>query len=209
MFAKTRVALLLSAITLGPPAAAQDTLDAVLARMHVKESLQFHYSETRHLAMLAKPWEASGDMYITPERMVIAQRSPAPSITDITRSRLLHIDPEHQVVRTMDLATPFGVQGLKPFLQLVYGDSGADALKNRYGTSFKATGQRWQLNLYRRFDRTAVISDVLLSGNDGEGADYLKLEFDDGDLTEYHLSLTARGDAAGQAMQHVLDQAEK
>jgi hypothetical protein len=157
--------------------------------------------------MLAKPWTGSGDMYIGPERMVIAQRSPALRITDISRTRLLHIDPEHQVVRSMELSSPFAVQGLEPFLQLLYGDGGS-ALRKRYATRFEVADGRWQLYLYPVLDHSGPISQMWLSGAEGQGADYLKLEFEDEDQTEYHLSMVARGAAARQAMQHVLEQTE-
>lgn len=191
------------------PAAAQDTLDSVLARMQVNENRQFHYREIRHLAMLASPWEASGDMYIAPDRMLIAQQDPARRITDITRSRLLHIDPEHHVVRRVELATPFGVQGLEPFLQLLYGEAGGSELQKHFATSFKVAQGRWQLNLYPVLDHSGPIDQMWLSGREGQGADYLKLEFEDQDQTEYRLSLVARGAQAGQAMQRVIEQVEK
>jgi len=209
MLLKAGVAFSLLAVAFCPlSAAAQDTLDSVLARMQVRESSHFHYRETRHLAMLAKPWEADGDMYIAPDRMLIAQQDPAPRITDITRSRLLHIDPEHHVVRTLELATPFAVQGLEPFLHLLYGKAGGSELQKRFATSFKVDRGRWQLSLYPVLDHSGPISQMWVSGREGQGADYLKLEFEDEDQTEYHLSMVARGADARQAMQRVLDQVE-
>lgn len=207
---KTGFAHYLLAIALWPlSAVAQDTLDGVLSRMQVQENRQFHYREIRHLAMLAKPWEASGDMFIAPERMVIAQQDPVLRITDITRTRLLHIDPEHQVVRSMALSSPFAVQGLEPFLQLLYGDAGGSALKKRYATTFKVEAGRWELYLYPVLDHSGPISQMWLAGREGQGADYLKLEFEDQDQTEYRLSMIARGTAARQAMQRVLDRVDK
>jgi len=207
---KAVFALYLMAVALWPlPAAAQDTLDGVLARLQVQDNRRFHYRETRHLAMLAKPWEASGDMYLAPERMVIAQQAPEVRITDITRTRLLHIDPEHHVVRSMELSAPFAVQGLEPFLQLLYGEAGGSALKNRYSTRFKVDDGRWELYLYPVLDDSGPISQMWLAGREGQGADYLKLEFEDEDQTEYRLSMIARGATARQAMQRVLDQVEQ
>jgi hypothetical protein len=207
---KAVFAVYLMALTLWPlAAAAQDTLADVLARMHVHDNRQFQYQETRHLAMLAKPWEASGDMYIAPERMVIAQQDPEVRITDITRTRLLHIDPAHQVVRSMQLSGPFAVQGLEPFLQLLYGESDGSALEKRYATKFRVADNRWELYLYPVLDGSGPISQMWLAGREGQGADYLKLEFEDQDQTEYRLSMIARGADARQAMQRVLEQAEQ
>jgi hypothetical protein len=210
MSAKAGVALSLLAVTSCPlPAAAHDTLDSVLARMQVSETRSFHYRETRHLALLAKPWEASGEMYIAPDRLLIVQQEPEPGITDITRSRLLHIDPEHHVVRTMELASPFGVQGLEPFLQLLYGKSAGSALQKRYATTFKVDKARWQLNLYPVLEHSGAISQMWLAGDEGRGADYLEVEFEDEDRTEYRLSMTDRGEPARQAMQRVIERAEQ
>jgi len=210
MLEKAGIALSLLAVVSCPlPVAAQDTLDSVLARMQVSDTRRFNYRETRHLALLAKPWEASGEMYISPDRLLIVQQQPAPGITDITRSRLLHIDPEHHVVRSMELASPFGVQGLEPFLQLLYGESAGSTLQKHYATSFKVDQARWQLNLYPVLEHSGAISQMWLAGDEGQGADYLEVEFEDQDRTEYRLSMIDRGAPARLAMQRVIEQAEQ
>ena len=93
--------LLLLAITLLPlQATAQDTLSNVLERIHVQETRQFSYRETRTLQLLAEPWQASGDLYTSPQQMVIAQQTPTPVFTVISADRMQHIDAGKGLIGT-------------------------------------------------------------------------------------------------------------
>ncbi len=204
----SKLSLLLAACStvLAPAiASTEETFSAVLERMQVKESLHYRYKETRHLALLALPWNASGELFISPDSMVIAQHSPGPALTKITEHKLLHIDTGREIQRTIKLEQPFGVPGMAPFLQLLYRTSGQAELELHYRTSFKLNQGRWLLGLNPKQEDSGKIHHMELSGFEAMGPDWLKLTYTDGDHTEWRLSLVSGGSDAAKALQQVLD----
>jgi len=106
MSLRKTIFLLLFAIAPYPlQATAQDTLTHVLERIHVQETRHFSYRETRTLQLLAEPWQASGDMYTSPQKMVIAQQTPTPVFTVISAERMQHIDKLRQQRTALVIAT--------------------------------------------------------------------------------------------------------
>jgi hypothetical protein len=199
--------LLVSVAALLPvQAAAQDTLGSVLERLRVQQTRHFSYRETRYLQLLAEPWQATGDMYISPQQMVIAQKSPKTVFTIIAADRMLHIDAEQDINHSLDLEQPFAVPGMEPFMHLLYGTTGYAEQEQDYVTSFDTAGQRWFLQLAPQQGATAGIIHMQLSGNSGNGPDKLVLEHADGDRTEWQLSLLSQDAAARRELQQTLDQ---
>jgi hypothetical protein len=197
--------LLVSVTALLPvQAAAQDTLGSVLERLRVQETRHFSYRETRYLQLLAEPWQATGDMYISPQQMVIAQQSPTPLFTIISADRMQHINAEQDIDRSLKLERPFAVPGMEPFLQLLYGTTGDTEQGQDYEISLNTAGQRWLLQLTPLQDAADEIIRMQLSGNTGHGPDQLVLEHADGDRTEWQLSLVSQGEAAGRELQQLL-----
>lgn len=197
--------LLVSVTALLPvQAAAQDTLGSVLERLRVQETRHFSYRETRYLQLLAEPWQATGDMYISPQQMVIAQQSPTPLFTIISADRMQHINAEQDIDRSLKLERPFAVPGMEPFLQLLYGTTGDTEQGQDYEISLNTAGQRWLLQLTPQQDAADEIIRMQLSGNTGHGPDQLVLEHADGDRTEWQLSLLSQGKVAGHELQQLL-----
>jgi hypothetical protein len=197
--------LLVSVTALLPvQAAAQDTLGSVLERLRVQETRHFSYRETRYLQLLAEPWQATGDMYISPQQMVIAQQSPTPLFTIISADRMQHINAEQDIDRSLKLERPFAVPGMEPFLQLLYGTTGDTEQGQDYEISLNTAGQRWLLQLTPLQDAADEIIRMQLSGNTGHGPDQLVLEHADGDRTEWQLSLLSQGKVAGHELQQLL-----
>jgi hypothetical protein len=197
--------LLVSVTALLPvQAAAQDTLGSVLERLRVQETRHFSYRETRYLQLLAEPWQATGDMYISPQQMVIAQLSPTPLFTIISADRMQHINAEQDIDRSLKLERPFAVPGMEPFLQLLYGTTGDTEQGQDYEISLNTAGQRWLLQLTPLQDAADEIIRMQLSGNTGHGPDQLVLEHADGDRTEWQLSLLSQGKVAGHELQQLL-----
>jgi hypothetical protein len=200
------VSLLLFAVALLPAhAVAEDTLSSVLERLRVQDTRHYSYRETRHLQLLSEPWQASGDLYTSPQQMLIAQQSPALVITVISAGRMLHSDAAQGLPRSMQLEQPFAVPGMEPFMQLLYGTGGNAALDQHYVFSFDATASRWLLQLEPREHTDHAIIRMQLSGENSHGPDRLVLNHADGDRTEWQLSLLSQGAAARHELQQALE----
>jgi len=197
--------LLLASALLTEQAVAQDTLGNVLELIRVQETRHFSYQETRTLQLLAEPWQATGNMYISPQQMVIAQQSPAPAFTIISAERMLHINTRQNINRSLKLERPFAVPGMEPFMLLLYRTTGQPELEQDYVISFDSTGQRWSLQLTPRQRVKGGIIRMQLSGDSNQGPDRLVLEHADGDQTEWKLSLLSQGETAGRALQELLE----
>jgi hypothetical protein len=199
--------LLLVSVALLHPAhsAAQETLHSVLERIRIQEPRHFSYREIRTLQLLAEPWQATGDMYISPQQMIIAQQSPTRVFTVISADRMQHIDTEHNINRSLKLEQPFAVPGMEPFMHLLFGTTTTDTGQEQaYVISLDTAGQRWLLQLTPQRDVVDKIIRMQLSGNTGHGPDQLVLEHADGDRTEWQLSLLSQGKAAGHELQQLL-----
>ncbi|MEE9342402.1 MAG: hypothetical protein V3V12_02065 [Gammaproteobacteria bacterium] len=203
-----RVNLLFSvwlAILSPAPADATETFDAVLERMQFTENQHFRYQETRHLALLTQPWIATGDMFITADGMVMAQQSPASILTKITKDKLEYFDTENDIQRTIPLKQAFAVPGMAPFLQMLYPGEQHSRLEENYQTSFSLEKNRWKLVMGPRQIDKNKIRAMTLSGSQGNGPDFLKLEYTDGDQTEWQLSLLAQGQDVADRLKRILD----
>jgi len=188
-------------------ATAQGTLDSVLERIRIQETRHFSYRETRHLQLLAAPWQATGDMYTSRQQMVIAQQAPTPVLTIISADRMQHIDPKQGINRSLKLEQPFAVPGMEPFLLLLYGATGHAELQRDYVISFDNAGQHWSLQLTPRQRSQHTVARMQLSGDHGHGPDRLVLEHGDGDRTEWRLSLRSQGATASRELQQMLEAA--
>ncbi|MEA3412392.1 MAG: LolA-related protein [Pseudomonadota bacterium] len=198
--------LLLASALIPVQVAALDSLVSVLERMRVQEARHFRYRETRVMAMLAEPWKAEGDLYVSTRQMVIAQRSPRPVTTTISANRLLHIDGERNIRRSMRLERPFAVPNLEPFMQLLYGVPGTAGLEREYTIRFEPAERRWQLRLESNRREEHDVARMQVSGATGRGADRLVLESTDGDRTEWQLTLLSQGAAAERELRQIRDQ---
>jgi len=180
---------------------ANETLDTLLQRLHINETLQYRYQETRQLQLLAEPWQASGELFISPQQMVIAQHAPTSVTTLITADRLVHHDDEQAIHRRIKLERPFAVPGMEPFMQLLFGSANRDELQRQYRIDLTFTDGRWHLQLEPRATAAGDITAMLLAGNKDRMADRLVLTHADGDQTSWQLTLLARGVSAERALQ--------
>jgi hypothetical protein len=156
------------------------------------------------MALLAEPWQATGNLYTSPQQMVIAQQTPTPALTLISSDRMQHIDAAQNLNRSLKLEQPFAVPGMEPFMLLLYGTNGHTELEQDYVLGFNSTGQHWSLQLAPRQQGENRIIRMQLSGDSEHGPDSLVLEHADGDRTEWQLSLVSQGETAGRALQQLL-----
>ena len=199
--------LLLSIALLTPCAHAKDTLDDVLQRLvrQQQQTRHFGYHETRTLQLLAQPWQADGDLFLSRRQMVIAQRSPTPVFTVISAERMLHIDPGQHIHHSLVLDQPFAVPGMEPISQLLLGSTTPQQLRQQYRLSLDSDAQRWTLHLSPRWPLASPFSAILLSGDDGAEPDQLLQQNADGDHSEWRLTPLSHGPTATRQMQRVLD----
>jgi len=200
-------------------AVAQDTLGNVLELIHIQETQHFSYLETRTLQLLAEPWQATGNMYTSPQQMVIAQQSlytspqqmviaqqsPTPTLTIISAERMLHVNAKQNINSSLKLEQPFAMPGMEPFMLLLYGTTGLTELERDYLISLDSTGHRWSLQLTPRQRAEDGITRMQLSGDSNHGPDRLVLEHADGDQTEWELSLLSQGETADRELQQLLE----
>jgi len=198
--------LLLMVLLLPLPTMAQDSLPEVLARIAVngQPTRHFHYQETRELQLLAAPWQADGDLFLGPRQMVIAQRSPSPTLTVIGADRMLHNDPAQDIHHNLVLDQPWAVPGMEPLMQLMYGAAGSDELRQQYQLSFDSDAQRWTLSLKPRWPGTLAVALMQVAGANGHGPDQMLLQSDDGDRRDWRLTPVSEGAAAERELSAAL-----
>ena len=184
----------------------QESIEDILKRIQVQETLQLEYQETRHMELLSRPRQSNGQMFLSAEQMVIAQHSPKQQTTVISKNKVVHIDPARNIRRDRKLKKPFAIPGMGPFLQLFYGQSNLAELEHQFNIKLLQDSALWQLNLSPKITAMSRIRTAKLSGNPGEGPNQLVLEFADGDQTEWRLSPLARGPGARKAMDKILAQ---
>lgn len=184
------------------PATATDTMGQVLERLQVAETRQLNYTETREMQFFAAPWQSSGQMYLSPGRIIIDQHKPKHSIISITENKLLYVEPKHDIRHIKKLAKPFAVPGIGQFLSILYGDPATEDLQRKFHTTFSTTQARWRLTLLPRVAST--INRMEISGLTNQGADFIDLEFSDGDKTDWEFTLIATGAQAARKMNSVL-----
>lgn len=200
-----RLLLLMTAL-LSLPAIAQDLLPEVLARIAVTQqpTRHFHYQETRELQLLAAPWQANGDLFLTPTQMVIAQRSPTTTLTVISADRMQHDDPAQDIHHQLVLDQPYAVPGMEPLLQLMYAAAADDELKQQYQLTFDSDAQRWTLSLKPRWPGALTVALLQVSGANGHGPDRMQLQSDDGDRRSWRMTPVSQGAAAERELSTAL-----
>ena len=184
--------------------AANETLETLLTRLQFQQTQRIAYRETRHMQLLSEPWQATGDLYIALDRLVILQQEPQRTLTVITATHLQHSSAQHDNITRLALQQPFDVPVLKPFLLLLYDSDAAGQLERAYRTELRHTGGRWQLQLLPVEPAEDQPSAMTLSGASGLQPDTLLLQFADGDFTEWRFTAVSTGGEAEAALEALL-----
>ncbi len=187
-------------------AIAEDTLISILKRLKVQQTEHFSFHETRLIQLLAEPWRATGDMFMSPQQMVIAQHTPTSAITVISENSLLHVSAEEDIYNSLKLEKPFAVPGMEPLMQVLYGTGESTGLQQNYSLDLDVTAQRWVLQLKPRHQDKHTIISLRLSGTNNHGPDQLILEQADGDSTAWQLTRLSQGLPADHRLREILDQ---
>ncbi len=164
-----------------PPAATASDLSSLLAGMRSATGVVARFQETKELALLSAPLEATGTIYfVPPDRLVRVVSSPGRSRLVIDGDRVRFEDETGE--KTLDLsASPIARQMIDSFVVLFNGDE--RRLKELYETSFAGDGRAWRLGLVpRRSPLDRLIASFELSGT-GAHIDRMVAVEPDGDRT--------------------------
>ena len=165
------------------PAHAQDTLEDVLQRLKISQATQFDYTQTRQLALLQSPWQALGELYLSPGKMIIAQQAPEKRYILITQDTLQYLDVGQNIYHRKKLKGFFAVPQMAIFVSLIFGEHSAASLREHYATEFSSDDASWTIRLTDENDDQ--VEAVEISGQNGSPANSLELFLNDGDKTSW------------------------
>lgn len=165
----------------GASGAGAHDLSALLRGMRSATGVVAHFRETKQIALLSSPLEATGTIYfVPPDRLVRVVTSPGRSRLVIDGDRARFEDETGK--KTLDLAaSPIARQMIDSFVVLFNGDE--QRLKEIYETAFSSDGRTWRLRLVPRtspLDR--MIASFELTGT-GAHIDRMEAAEPDGDRT--------------------------
>jgi hypothetical protein len=156
-------AALLTACALASAAAPDHELDAVLARLAVRQHGHVEFIEQHFLAVLDHPIESSGDMrYDAPDRLEKRTLSPHPETLLLARG-LLTLD-RGKTHRVVDLHTYPQVQ---PFVESIRATLAGDraALERLFTLEFVGSLPKWTLTLLPKDPRVKrTVAQVRIDG---------------------------------------------
>jgi len=160
-----------------------DTLDSVLARAAAQQQIAVAYREVRHLQLLAEPWQAEGNIYVSSSAFVIEQLTPQRQLLCADRTRLWLWIPERRVRRSMMLTAPMAQKSLSLIKPIMHGDR--KALEQHFNIAFATDNGRWQITLLPKAGEESPYSRVTVAGKVGEAADSMTTELPDGDDSQW------------------------
>ena len=161
------VALLLSlAAPLGAASASPpgpDPLDALMHELALRRSSHVAFTEVRHLAVLDRPLESSGELlYEAPDRLEKRIVKPRPETLVLAHGVLSATRGKH--TRTVELSA---WPQLAPLLESLRATLSGDraALERIFSVDFSGDAARWTLRLTPRDPEAArAVSQVILTG---------------------------------------------
>ncbi len=175
--------LFISLFMMAAAVCAEDTLESVLATAAGQERVAIEYREVRHLQLLSQPWQAEGQMFVTPKLFVIEQLLPHRQLLTANQQRYRLFMPEKSIRRTGMLTSPMAQKSFGLFRPLMSGDRAA--LEKSFDIAFSVEAQRWRMELKPKRASAAYFKRIIVQGASGKPADQMKTELDDGDYSEW------------------------
>ncbi|MFN2375407.1 MAG: outer membrane lipoprotein carrier protein LolA [Candidatus Binatia bacterium] len=145
------------------PAPLAADLPALLAGMRSSSGVIAEFTETKELALLSSPLEATGTIYfVPPDRLVRVVTNPGRSRLVVSGDQVRFEDESGS--KALDLsASPIARQLIDSFVVLFNGDE--KKLKELYETDFGVDGSTWRLRLTpRSMPLTRMIASFELTG---------------------------------------------
>ena len=174
---------------------AEDTLEAVMARMKPDTAVRIHYRETRYLDLLNNPWHGSGYLYaLPPDLMIKEQLQPQREVMAAGSSDLYYYDPVNNIRHHKAMAPDDALSlHVSAFQALINGNK--SLLGDLYQLRFTAAAGQWQVTLDSLSEADEVpLTTIVMSGRAGAPADRIDVFLADGDHSEYRLQRDAEGE---------------
>lgn len=156
--------------------------------------VQFYYTETRTLSLLAQPWRGSGFMLADPDgTLVKLQLAPERIIMIAAPGELLYYDPSRNERRRLLLPAPFPqVEGIVLLKHLLKGE--LEPIRRRYHLDYRTHEAGWQLDLTPKDPAAAPFQAIGLRADATGGQRVLEIIERNGDRSVTELTLDERGD---------------
>lgn len=163
----------------------KESLSSIMARMSPESAIRIRYQETRHLQLMDKPWQGSGYFYVNPEGVMIREQvKPERELMAVQQAQMFYFNPtqnRHYQSR-IDASKPMGFQ-VTSFQALVNGD--LIRLQSLYQITLQATEDHWSITLVPKQDLgDESLAKVVVSGQNGQAVQTIKLYQQDGDDSE-------------------------
>lgn len=166
-------------------ALAEDALSALMQAMKSNKITQVDYQETRHLALMDKPWQGSGYLYaLSPDLMIREQQQPQRLLMGIKGKDMLYFDPvadtRQQTELDMDDESNITVAALTALI-----NSDETLLRELFQVEFISATNAWTMSLTPKSADTAI--HLKISGLPSQPANKILITQANGDTSEYTL----------------------
>jgi hypothetical protein len=169
--------------------------------------MEFRYTETRRLELMAEPWKGSGYLYSTPEgTLVKLQTAPERLIMAIVDDAMIYYESASRRRQSAPLsyAGPMAEQ-IKAFRAIIQGR--LSELETAYVIQSKARGSQWTLRLESKSPPPAGAPvQVEMSGEHRKRR--ILLRQGDGDQTEYLLEQGRQGPSLELPIRQLISEAK-
>lgn len=164
---------------------AQDSLSALMQRMHSDSAVKMSYQQTRTMELFDQVWHGNGYMYSTPAGIMLREQlKPNRLLMAVNKDSLFYYDVEKQIRHqgTMQEGDPLLLQ-FAVFQALINADE--VLLKHLYQIDFVTKPERWLMTLTPK--QTDVGISIVVSGHLLQKLDTIIIKQADGDLSEFML----------------------
>lgn len=200
-----QTALLLLFLFIASSAMAKDTLESILSVAAKQQHVAIDYHEIRHLQLLNEPWQAEGQMFVTPDDFVINQRSPERQLLASSKHRFWIFMPDKNIRRSGMLTSPMARKSFALFIPIMRGDR--KTLDKKFEINFSAIDDQWQIDLKPKVANRASYKRILVKGENGHPANYMKTEMGDGDYSEWFFQQQKFNLATENMVNNLMDEA--
>ncbi len=204
-----QLSVLFISLSLSFPGSAEDSLSSVLARMNPKKAVRIRYQETRHMEMLAEPWQGSGYLYaLSPSLMIKEQWRPKRELMGIKNSEMYYADLATGQTRRGKLGSSQALSlNVAAFKALMTGDK--TFLTQQYRVEFCSKPELWQLSLLpKQSTNGSDISKITMEGLPDRAAQKISIVQGDGDRTHITLKPAGQGSEINQTIQQIFTELE-
>jgi len=181
---------------------AEENLASIFAGAARQQSSVIDYREVRHMLLLETPWQGEGRMYVTDDAFVMLQQQPERQFIVIKKSRFWFYNPTHGG-RHQGSTHAAGMQnGLALLQPLMHGNIAV--IERMFRVSVSENGPTWQLDLFPLDQQKAAFTHIVIKGQHGAPADYMRTNAADGDYSEWFFTTRPFDAHAGAEMDQAI-----